>query len=125
MMKSQATKDEASIAPVLWAVAIVGVLLALASASLFGSRGFTSTLIGAALAVANLWAMARLVRGLLGAGPGRAAWGPLGMVKIAALFLVLWIILKRGYADVLPLALGYAALPVGIVLAQLRNGGDN
>jgi hypothetical protein len=71
------------------------------------------------LAVLNLWLIARMVRGFLGGGPGRA-WGPIGMIKLAALFIVLGIILKRGFADVLPLALGYAALPLGIVLAQLK-----
>jgi hypothetical protein len=113
--------DDGNIAPALWSVAIVGALLALGSPFLFGVGGVVSTGLGAGLAVLNLWAIARLVRAFLGAGPGRASWGPLGMLKLAILFVLLAVVIKRGWAEVLPLAFGYAALPLGIVLAQLKS----
>ena len=111
---------DGNIASALWSVAIVGVVLSVLSLQVFGVAGVVSSGLGAALAVVNLWLIARMVRGFLGGGPGRA-WGPIGMIKLAGLFIVLGIILKRGYAEVLPLAFGYAALPLGIVLAQLKS----
>jgi len=94
--------------------------LTLVSPALFGVRGVVSTGIGAILAVANLWAIARLVRGLLGNSGRKLTWGPFGLIKLAALFLFLGIVVKNGYADVLPLAFGYLGLPIGIVFSQLR-----
>lgn len=117
---AKSLNKDGDIAPALWSVAIVGVVLSLLSLQVFGLGGVVSTGLGGALAVLNLWLIARMVRGFLGGGPGRA-WGPIGMIKLAALFIVLGIILKRGLAEVLPLAFGYASLPLGIVLAQLKS----
>jgi hypothetical protein len=123
-----ATTDEAAeslktehgnIAAALWSVAIVGVVFALLSLQVFGPHAVPSTLLGSALAVLNLWLIARMVRGFLG-GAGRT-WAPLATVKLVGLFILLGVILKRGWAEVLPLAFGYAALPLGIVLAQLKS----
>ena len=53
---------------------------------------------------------------------GLSAWGPRhDQARVLSTHIVLGIILKRGFAEVLPLALGYAALPLGIVLAQLKS----
>ena len=121
--ETTSTNDDGNIASALWSVAIVGAVLALGSSLLFGARGIISAAIGAALAVANLWAIAKLVRGFLGNGARRgASWGPLGMLKLGALFVLLGVILKQGWAEVLPLAFGYAALPLGVVVAQLWSG---
>jgi hypothetical protein len=119
MMNS--SSDDGNIGPTLWSVAIAGALLTLVSPLLFGARGVVSCGLGAALAVANLWAIARLVRGLLGAAQTRKiSWGPLGILKLAGIFVLLAVFLQRGWAEVLPLAFGYLSLPVGIVLAQLK-----
>jgi len=119
MSSAETTSEDGNIGPTLWSVTVVGALLTLASPALFGVRGVVSTGLGALLAVGNLWAIARLVRGLLGSG-SKLTWGPFGAVKLAALFVLLGVVIKNGYADVLPLAFGYLALPIGIVLAQLR-----
>ena len=120
MSTRETTTEDGNIAPTLWSVAVVGALLTLASPALFGVRGVVSTGLGALLAVANLWAIAKMVRGLLGGSGKKLTWGPFGMLKLAALFVVLGAIVKNGWADVLPLALGYLALPLGILVAQLR-----
>jgi hypothetical protein len=120
MSTPETTSEDGNIGPTLWSVAVVGALLTLASPALFGVRGVVSSGMGAILAVANLWAIAKMVRGFLNASGKKLTWGPFGVVKLAALFLLLGIIVKNGYADVLPLAFGYLALPIGIVLAQLR-----
>lgn len=109
---------DGNVASVLWSVATAGVVLNVLSLQLFGTRAATSAALGGAMAVANLWLIAKTVRGFLG-GASRS-WGPLGMIKLAALFVVLALLLKRGWAEALPLAFGYAALPLGIVLAQLK-----
>jgi lipid-A-disaccharide synthase-like uncharacterized protein len=111
--------DDGNVGPTLWTVALTGVVLTLCSPLVFGVSGVVSTGIGGAMAVANLWAISRLVRGLVGGGRG-LTWGPLGAIKLMALFLVLYILLRHDLAKVLPLAFGYLALPIGVVLSQLR-----
>lgn len=119
-MPNDPTKTEdGNISTTLWSVAICGVLLTFVGSALFGRGAIVSVAIGAALAVANLWSIARLVRGFL---EGSAtSWGPLGMLKLVALFVLLGVVLKLGWAEALPLALGYAALPAGAVVSQLRS----
>ena len=46
-------------------------------------------------------------------------WGAFGALKFAALLFVVFIVLKNGWAEVTPLVLGYASLPIGIVVGQL------
>jgi hypothetical protein len=101
----------------LWAVAVAGVTLALLSPFAFGKEAMLGVAIGAALAFGNLYAIAAIVRGFLrGAG---LPWGVFGALKFAALLFLIWIVLKNGWADVMPLVVGYAALPLGIVVGQL------
>lgn len=116
----QTNSDEGNIGPILWTVALTGAVLTLCSPVLFGAAGVVSSGLGALLAVANLWAIGRLVRGLLGAASRGVTWGPLGVLKLAALFFVLYVLIRYEIAQVLPLAFGYLALPFGIVLSQLR-----
>jgi len=115
--------EDGNVAPALWSVAICGALVTLGALPLFGVSKLPSAALGAGLAVANLWAMSKLVRGFLGGGSGtaRASWGPVGFLKLAVLFVVLGFAVRRGLVDVLPLAFGYAALPLGIVLSQLKS----
>lgn len=120
-MTTRTPNEDGSIRRALLCVAVMGVVLSVGAPLLFGTRGIVSSAIGGALAVVNLWAIGRLVRGFLGQG-GKASWAPLGMLKLVAIFILLGVILKQGLAEVLPLAYGYAALPLGIVLAQLTAG---
>lgn len=112
--------EDGNVAPALWSVAICGALVTVGAAPLFGFEKLPSVVLGAGLAVANLWAMSKLVRGFIG-GAGRSAWGPVGFLKLAVLFVLLGFAVRRGLVEVLPLAFGYAALPLGIVLSQLKS----
>lgn len=112
-------QEDGNITPALWGVAISGAVLAVGAFLLFDARAVISSLIGSALAALNLWSIGRMVRGFLG-GSGARSWAPLGMLKLLLLFVVVGVILKQGLAEVLPLAFGYAALPLGTVLSQLR-----
>jgi hypothetical protein len=44
----------------------------------------------------------------------------LAALKLGAMLLLLGAAVRQGWLDVLPLGLGYAALPLGIVLSQFR-----
>lgn len=121
-MESERPSDEeqSGIGPALWAVAVVGALLTVSSPLLFGAAGVVSTGVGAALATSNLWLVARTVRAFLNPRGSRPSWGLLAVIKLGAMFLLLSAAVQRGWLEVLPLGLGYAALPLGIVLSQFR-----
>ena len=99
-------------------VAAVGAAFAVVALAL-GLRSALGVAAGAALAVGNFWAFARVVRALLsGEGPA-ARWGVVAALKMGALFLAAWLLLRYRVASPLALVGGYAALPVGITLFGL------
>jgi hypothetical protein len=101
-------------------IAITGVVFAGTAAALFGARTALSVALGAALATANLWILARIVRAvLLGSRREGATYALIAVLKLAALFGGVYLLVNSSIADILPLALGFGALPFGIVLAQL------
>ena len=110
-----------TIASAIWSVAIVGALLALAAPTLLGTGSRLSVVIGGLLAIANLWAISRTVRGFLHPAGARSPWISLAMLKFAAMFLGVLFLVRGGYAKLLPLCIGYAAMPVGIVISQLKS----
>jgi hypothetical protein len=119
-MESTETERDEGFGRSLTAVAVAAVVLTLLSPFAIGKSATLGVAIGGALAVANLWAIAFIVRGFLrGAGLPFAVFGA---IKFAALIFLVWIVLRNGWAEVMPLILGYAALPLGIVVGQLRGG---
>jgi hypothetical protein len=69
----------------------------------------------------NLWALRGIVSVLVQASAGGAAGG-LGFFvvpKLIALFGLVWLLLARGIVSAGPLALGYAALPIGVAIGAL------
>jgi len=109
------------IATAIWSVAIVGVVLTLAAPSLLGGGSRLSVAIGVLLAIGNLWAISRTVRGFLYPAAARSPWISLAMLKFAVMFLGVLFLVRGGYAKLLPLVIGYAAMPVGIVISQLKS----
>jgi hypothetical protein len=112
----------------LAAVAVTGGVLALAALALFGVSAGFSVAVGAGLAVANLWALARIVQALLPegesgrtapGGSGAGAWAILGVVKMFALFAVVWFLMHQGIVSALPMLVGFGALPIGIAIGSL------
>jgi len=108
----------------LAAVGVTGAALALAALALFGVYAAFSVAVGAGLAVANLWALARIVQALLpdgtsGGASGSGAWAILGVVKMFALFAVVWFLMHQGIVSALPMRVGFGALPVGIASGSL------
>ena len=109
--------DEHGLRAALAAVAICGALLTLGSPFVLGRGGTVGVALGAVIATLNLWALGRIVRAFMhGAG---LPWILLGAFKLVGLLVVLAVALKLGITTVIPLAVGYGALPLGIVFAQL------
>jgi len=106
----------------LWAVAIVGLLLTLSAPTLLGAGTAPSVAAGSSLALVNLWALSRLVQSFLQGGGARLPWVVVSMLKFFGLLLIVAVLVRSGHVSVLPLMLGFAALPLGIVAAQLRTG---
>lgn len=99
------------------AVGVVGSLISLGAITSFGPEVGASVMVGAALASLNLWILAWSMQRLF-AGAG-GAYGALAGFKFIALFGLLYLLLDRGWVEPLTLAVGFAALPLGVVLASL------
>jgi hypothetical protein len=110
--------DVDAVRPLLVPVAIAGaVLTVLAPFTFSAPRSALGVAIGALFAVGNLWAVAVVIRGFL--RNRSVSWGALAAVKFTALLFLVGIVLKNQWAEALHLAVGYAALPLGIVFGQL------
>jgi hypothetical protein len=103
----------------LWAVVIVTLPLALLSLKLFGVSGLVGSVAGGAIAFVNLWAVMHIVRGLLSSPRTRSRWSLLAVFKFGLLIAVVFALVSSGMTPIFPLAIGYAALPIGIVIGQL------
>jgi hypothetical protein len=111
------TDDDQGVRAALIAIAITGGLLTLASPFVLGKSAIVGVALGAGIAAFNLWALARIVRAFMnGAG---LPWVLLGAMKLFGLLALVALVLHLGIASVLPLAIGFVALPIGIVFAQL------
>ena len=109
--------EEQGVRTALWAIALTGAALTLASPFVLGKQGVVGVALGSAIAAFNLWSLARIVRAFMG-GAG-LPWVLLAAFKLIGLLVVVALVLKSGLTTVIPLVVGYAALPVGIVFAQL------
>jgi hypothetical protein len=107
------------------AVGAAGATMALAAALPFGPGAAASVGLGAALATANLWTLARVVAALLPrTDPGaqaqsRAAWALLALVKVVALLAIAWLLMRSGRVSPLGMVVGLCALPIGIAIGSL------
>jgi hypothetical protein len=99
-----------------------GALLASGAFVFGGVSAGSSTAAGAGIAVANLWALRRIVRVLVASAAGTRSGSGMGFFlvpKLIALFGVVWLLLARHVVSAGPLALGYAALPIGVAIGAL------
>lgn len=104
---------DASLRRGLLGIAIAGALFALGFGIPMGFFGATSALVGAGLAAGNLIGIAYVVRGSL---EGSVFSGLLGMTKIGLLFGATYVLIAKDVVGALPLAFGYASLPLGLTL---------
>jgi hypothetical protein len=96
----------------------VGVLVVLLAALFFDARTAAGAAVGAILAAGNLWGLARLVRIYLYSDG--LTWGLVGLLKVAALFGLVFYLVTRGHVTIEALVVGYATLPLGIVATRLK-----
>jgi hypothetical protein len=109
--------EESGLRAALWGIALTGAVLTLASPFVIGTHAILGVALGSAIAVFNLWALARIVRAFMnGAG---LPWVLLAALKLIGLLAFVGVVLQLGVTTVVPLAIGYVALPIGIVFAQL------
>ena len=119
-MTTQRSDEDTGLRAALWAVALSGAVLTLAAPFLLGKEGVLGVALGSLIAALNLWALTRVVCALMnGAG---LPWVLLGGAKLFLLLALVAVILKLEIAGLVPLAIGYGALPIGIVFSQLGGG---
>jgi hypothetical protein len=112
-----AAERQNTILGLVWPVLAVAIVLTLSAPFIVGHEQMPGVAIGGVLAALNLAAIGLVVRGVMRGA--LLSWGSLAGVKFALLLFVTWVVLKNHWAGVLPLALGYASLPLGIVVGQL------
>jgi hypothetical protein len=100
------------------AMAATGLVFALVTAGFGGLGAGAGVLVGTLVAMANLWAFAFVIRALFGRGRPWG-WALLGVLKMFGLFGVVGWLLRHEIVRVIPFAVGYASLPVGLTLATL------
>ena len=103
----------------LAATSLLGGGVALGVVLLGDGRPAFGIAIGTLLAALNLWALGWVVRGLLHGSRLRASYAVLAAFKFAVLVGAGYGALAMGLVDPLPLAIGYGALPLGILVGQL------
>ncbi|HVJ17865.1 MAG TPA: hypothetical protein VM686_20730 [Polyangiaceae bacterium] len=118
MTTSASTDQRTVLKSALWSVALVAPVLAVIAFFTFGARGVLASIAGSALALVNLWAVARIVRGLVEEARLRSRWSLLALFKMIALIGTVFALVASGL-PVLAVAIGYAAMPIGILIGQL------
>ena len=114
------TETDAVLTAALWSVVLSGIVLSVLAGMVGGARALLGAAVGAGIAAVNLWALIRLVRVLFaGQGP-RLPWTLALTAKFAVLLGVVFWLIRSELVTVLPLLVGFIALPVGIVAGQLR-----
>jgi|GEM_PF-3234326 hypothetical protein len=107
---------------VLLAIIVSGVVISIGTAIGFDIPTGVAALVGAALAVLNLVLFARLVSAFLTQKGQAGPWAVLGSLKLVGLFACVYVLVTRGGVSAYGIALGFAALPIGITLGTLFRG---
>lgn len=114
------TETDAVLTAALWSVALAGIVLAVLAGMFGGARALLGAALGGGIATANLWALIRLVRVLFNARGPRLPWTLALTAKFSLLLGAVFWLIRSELVDVIPLLVGYLALPVGTVAGQLR-----
>ena len=107
------------------AVAVAGGAFSATALLFFGLATALSVAVGAAIAVGNLWALARIISALLpSAAEGaraqsRGGWALLAGLKMFGLVGGVWLLMRHGMVSPLPMLAGFGALPIGIAIGSL------
>jgi hypothetical protein len=117
---------DARLRTILVTVVALGAALGLGACIVMGLRSGFSVWVGAGLASANLYALARLVNILVPADEkqkaapgGTGAWLVVGLLKMALLFGAVWLLMSFKVVEAIPLFVGFACLPIGIAIGSI------
>lgn len=121
---STTTRNDRTLRRVYGAIAGVGLVVASLATVFFGPTWGVSVLVGASIALGNLWILSRAIRNLFAAEGGAAVpWSMVAILKFFALLGLTYLAVKSG-VEPLGLAFGFGALPLGIVLGSLVQAPD-
>jgi len=95
----------------------VGVAMAALAWFLLGVPAATGAVLGAAMSGLSLVLLAKAVKNLVAGG--RSSWALVAVFKFAFLLVLTYWVLRSRWVSPLGLALGFGALPLGIVLSSL------
>jgi len=102
---------------------VLGIAVTALGTAVWGSRGGLATAVGAALAIGNLWAIRRLgARAVLRAASNGSVSQVGALVtalvlKMTAVFVLVWLAVRVFHLPVVPFALGISVLVVAILVA--------
>jgi len=113
------TDKDAGMARAIWSVVLIGATATVIAAVVGGAPPAVSVAVGALIAAFNLWAIMFVVRGMLDDKRPSAPWALFAVLKFSILIGGVYLLLKSGWVDLVPLLIGYGALPLGIVAGQL------
>jgi hypothetical protein len=117
--KPRNAEKDAGMQPALMGVAISAVVLTGGAFAFFDARTGVGVLFGGATATANLWVMARVARAFLAQKGHAAPWVVIAVLKLVALLIGVWLVLRSGAFSPIALVVGYGSLPLGITLGSL------
>jgi hypothetical protein len=113
-----AVDREPTLTAALIGVGVCGALATGVALAGYGGAVAFGVMLGALLALSNLWVHARVVKMYL-AGGG-SVWAVIGLVKVTLLFGLVYLLVKKDVVGLMPLIAGYGALPLGILASHLR-----
>jgi hypothetical protein len=104
--------------------AVVGSVTIAALLLVIGSLAWpvmvsVSVALGGAVALLHLWSVAHWVKRAFGGQTVRLTWIVFSFLKLGLLFAGLAWLARNDVIGVLPFLIGYAALPLGILMGQL------
>jgi hypothetical protein len=114
------TETDAVLTAALWSVALAGIVIAVLAGMVGGARALLGAAVGGGIATLNLWALVRVVRILFNNTGPRLPWTLALMSKFALLLGAVFWLIRSELVDVIPLLVGFLALPIGTVAGQLR-----
>jgi hypothetical protein len=105
-------------------VGVTGVALAAGDLAWRGESGAASVLVGAGVALANLYILRRILSVVLvphsdASTHGAAAWGVISIGKLMILCGAMWALMTRHLVAPIDLFVGYGSLPIGIALGSI------
>jgi hypothetical protein len=130
MTTSEPKRLDARMRAAIIAVAVVGGAFTAFAAAMFSLAIAFSVGVGAIIATANLWILARIMNALLPgdsdsapAGSGQknqsSGWAFVALLKMLGLFAGVWILMSKHLVEPLPLLCGFGALPIGIAIGSI------